>query len=450
MASMTLDNREIATLFWLCTLVACLLRGKARSGLKTGLMAVFKASFAPKLIPFWLAATSWVLVSIWALHCVGLWTASALKTTLIWAFGFAFLSIFRLVRVTHLQPFLRNTVLGIISVTAIVEFIAEAYTFSLWLELVLVPIVSLLAMIEASTEGKKPQAPAHRLATRLLTGLGLIYVAYGTYRVLNGWEDFAGVETARQFFTPVFLSLAYLPFLLATCVFMAHERFATASRFGIKPPALARYARWQALLRFRADLEGLRRFQRNAMTSRPQSHADVRALIREVKTLQAREKAPPSVDPIDGWSPYAATHYLADRGLGTKDYHRHYDDIWGANSPYKEIGEQTFLRDNIAYYVEGDEHTARTLKLVLNVNHLEQAAESDAAFLDDCVALLNALGYYVDNAGREALGRVDELDEHIPGIRLQVSKEAFSRPDAGYSRRLIIEWAQPTPSSSST
>ena len=436
-----LDNRELASLIWLCVLAVYLLAGRSRGGLRSSLLAVIKAFFHRRHIPFWLLAMLWVLGSVWLLSTVGIWQWSSVKTTIIWAFGFAFLTLFRLDKVTDTSVFLRETLIGIVSVTALVEFIAEAYTLPLLAELVLVPIATTMAAVQALTEDRDDQAAANKVASSTLIIIGSLYLIYATVRAITEWDSFASVETVGEFFVPILLSLTYVPFMLATCIYMAHERARDAFRIGINPEGLGQYARWQALLRFRSDLDGLRRFQRNAMTHRPQTRADVRALIREIKTLQAREGHPPYVATADGWCPYAACKFLEHEGIETGDYHRYYDEIWGASSGYKTIGEARILGDHVAYYVDGSEHAATQLKLILDVNHAEQATTSDSTFFALCEQLLNAAGYGLLDGGLAALSASDDLDIRVEDIRIRLSKEPFGNNNAGYSRCFTIERA---------
>ena len=68
-----------------------------------------------------------------------------------------------------------------------------------------------------------------------------------------------------------------------------------------------------------------------------------------------------------GWSPYKAKDFLSNEGVCTGFYNNLYEDEWSASSPMEEFGDG-IIPDNIAYYVEGTEEVAKTLKLKANVN----------------------------------------------------------------------------------
>lgn len=70
--------------------------------------------------------------------------------------------------------------------------------------------------------------------------------------------------------------------------------------------------------------------------------------------------------------PETACALLDDlEGMKTRGY-KNYEgsDAYGCSSPYKELGPGTVfsISNNLAYYVTGHQHTAKELKLVLNVN----------------------------------------------------------------------------------
>ena len=76
---------------------------------------------------------------------------------------------------------------------------------------------------------------------------------------------------------------------------------------------------------------------------------------------------------LKAMSPMQACGFMNDHGLPTRAWR----DSLGINefacsSSYRELGSG-LLSNNLAYYVEGDKLSVKSLKLVLNVNNREQA-----------------------------------------------------------------------------
>ncbi len=75
-----------------------------------------------------------------------------------------------------------------------------------------------------------------------------------------------------------------------------------------------------------------------------------------------------------GWSPYKAKDFLLGEGLETGFYNKLCDE-WFASSPMVKFGD-ALIPNNVAFYIEGTENVANTLKIKLNVN---DSSSSDVA-----------------------------------------------------------------------
>jgi hypothetical protein len=92
-----------------------------------------------------------------------------------------------------------------------------------------------------------------------------------------------------------------------------------------------------------------------------------------------------SAQEVERWTtPITACSLLADiPGMQTRGYKSDpsLPKEFFCSSPYKEIGVRptSSLANNLAYYVDGDQNTAKQLKLVLNVNNQSDADRAHAA-----------------------------------------------------------------------
>jgi len=87
-------------------------------------------------------------------------------------------------------------------------------------------------------------------------------------------------------------------------------------------------------------------------------------------------------------SPEAACSVFADvEGMQTRGYKQRHEAEYGCLSFPKEFGDGYPLKNNIAYYVSGSAREVKELKLVLNVNIAQQAADAHT-ILSKCGELL--------------------------------------------------------------
>ncbi len=437
---MELSNREWASLFWIAAFVVHAVFNDKNGQLAKRLKSFLRAFFVPKIVVVMAWASLWIVLCIQMLRYAGAWDVGNLKTTLLWAVTFAFVTLLDIGRISEDDTYFRKTVRDTVGATVAITFIAEAYSFPLAVELILIPYLALMTGIQVVSEKKPEQASVHKLANTLLAVIGLVYVAYGFYMIAIDFREFATWTTLREFLIPITLSLLFLPYLYVVSVLVAYERTFTGLRCAQRDYALRRYAAFQAALRFRFNLEGLRRWKRHIGVFQPDSREGILASISEVKANQKKESNPPPVSPDLGWCPIAATTFLAEQGLTTGDYHRMGDGQWGASSPMVELNNAAILPDNIAYYIEGDEVAAKRLKVKLHVNDRSAGAASDSRFRDVCATLLRTIAKELPPTQCEQILQCDTVNVEAAGRRIRLQKEDFSVAAKGYSRMLTVEY----------
>jgi hypothetical protein len=385
---MELSNREIATLIWLIVFAVGVF---SYTNMWQSFYHALKAFCAPQILTPLAAAFTYIAASLFFLSAVGIWEWASLKTSVIWALTFALVAVFDVNRITEDSMYFRKTLRDIFSATAIVVFVMELHSFSLLAELVLLPLMSAVGLAYAMSKTQPEWKSVRNLLEFILTIICLWIFIYKIYQITLDFRKLNTEDTAKEFFIPILLSLMFLPFIYCLSVYETYEKTFRRIRSRIDDPSLQNYARWQAILHFRTDLDFLRRWARHVALSYISDRENIKQSIRHIKAVKKREKNPPTVAEKDGWSPHIAKNFLLEAGLSTNDYYFSYDG-WYASSPYKEIGD-AIMQDNIAYYLEGNETAVMCLKLKLNVNNPDTPTDSLKQFFDLAKLLLSkALG----------------------------------------------------------
>ena len=107
--------------------------------------------------------------------------------------------------------------------TAVVEFISDAYTLPLPVELILVPMVVVLVML-ASFADLRPEfaitrKPFKVLIVALFVGMLTPTIVY----VVQHLGQLASAERAREFLLPLVLTLALIPYLYLIRIVIAWQ-----------------------------------------------------------------------------------------------------------------------------------------------------------------------------------------------------------------------------------
>jgi hypothetical protein len=435
-----LKNREVANLTWLGLFaLGLILLCLANRDVGRALLGVLRSLVQRTFLLFGALVTAWIAVCVALLAHLDLWRWDNLKTTIVWALTFTPVAIFQYRRAEKGGEFFRQAILEAIAATVVVQFLIDEYSFPLWIEFLLVPLLALLASLHAVAKGKPEYNRAERFFASLLAIAVIAYFGNAILQLISHFSEFARYETVREFLIPIFLSIAFLPVVYGLGVYAAYETASGLLRVWISDHSLRAYARRRARRAFGLKLRQLKRWSHDVAASPPDSQAAVRASILAVKRNAARALASAPVFLDEGWSPNLAKDYLNGEGFVTGDYHDSYGE-WFASSPMVQLGGGGFP-DNLAYYVNGDQRVAFRLKLKLNVNNPADASVSLDRLRTVAAILLTAASDA--QLAAQAMARLARLKPgtfDVDALRITIIREDFTGgiPD-GYSLLLVLE-----------
>lgn len=372
------SDRDLAYLLWLVVPAAVFLM--LRSGRRAVAPVAASLLSAPIVVVVTLALTyvgSW----LWLLEKISLWRVSDWPETALWFFGTALVSIFNTKEYAERPVTLWELIRGELGVVVLVQFIAGAYSLPFALDFVLVPVIFFLALIGALAMRKPETASVGCIANGLLALLSIGFILYGAIRAILDLTNFASLETARDFFMPIALGVSLTPALVALAYYMTFERLGVQARYVFPNEALRRYTMARVLIALRFSPERVARFFLGLHRGELADRDAVDARLANLRDLLRREADPTPVDPAEGWSPILASRFLAKEGLEARNW-RNTFDRWTANAPAVNVGRGHYSAF-FEYYVEGDEHVARRLRLVGYV----QPAEDTPAYRERFVVL---------------------------------------------------------------
>ncbi|SOD16245.1 hypothetical protein [Nitrosomonas ureae] len=137
-------------------------------------------------------------------------------------------------------------------------------------------------------------------------------------------------------------------------------------------------------------------------------------------------------------TPSEVCAYLKDFGLATRGWKNHYENVYGCSSPYKELGSGFPLANNLAFYVEDDNTTARQTKLVLNVNNCESEKPAHEELLKAAEALsVKATGESLPKTLRDAIKTGKNTTAKVGSAFMEVIRENMPT-GKGYEIKVLI------------
>lgn len=200
-----LNTRETATLVWV---VLALGIAVAIPGLRVIVVDGVKIATKP-FVAVLLAATTLLASTITiCLAWSGYWRTAMIPTTVAWFVGTAIVGTFSMGGVGELRRLAMRTV----AFAAVVEFVSNAYTFPLPVEMLLVPGIVILVTLTSFAD-RRPEFVILRAPFKVLCAA--LFVGTLTPTIVSLVQhagQLASADRAREFLLPLILTVAFLPY----------------------------------------------------------------------------------------------------------------------------------------------------------------------------------------------------------------------------------------------
>jgi hypothetical protein len=223
-----LDSREKAVLVW--TLIAFTFAVVKVDGFLASVGGILRVLCGKLLLPFVLLASYCAGVVI-AAQALELWHATAIKETVYWFFGTGALLVGGAIESANDPNWARRILRPALRLTLIVEFLVNLYVFPVGLEMVLVPFVVLLVLVEAVAALDPAHAPAQRFSRGVITTIGVGLLAYVLVSVLSDLSGFLTRENAEDFLLAPALTLVSFPILFVVVRWVRWDTAAVRRRW---------------------------------------------------------------------------------------------------------------------------------------------------------------------------------------------------------------------------
>jgi len=271
-------------------------------------------------------------------------------------------------------------------------FVVGVYTFGLFIELLIVPVLVILGAILALAQTDKKYHLVEKILTRIMITFGSILILFSIYMFVTDFGEFAKKQTIYDFYIPPLLTFLYLPFIFIMMVFMTYESVFVRLQFFINEPKLRRFAKIYSIFKFHFRIKLLERWASTLSLEDTSSKNGIKESFNRISKMLSIERNPPEVPIREGWSPYIAKQFLLSKGFETGYYHPIGQQEWCASSNLINLSDG-IIPNQISYYVDGNETTAKSLKLMLTIFSTESAIIAHSKLLSSVKTLLEvALG----------------------------------------------------------
>lgn len=435
-----LNNREWAVIIWVLIFVIFMLIRKNSKNRWAAFGSVFKSLFRKRIMTILLSIAIYVLVLLYGLYEIGLWTFSQLKVALVWLFSVGYLSVFKITRTNNYVKLFKELAMANLKIISILEFIIGLCVFNVFIEVFIVFVAAFLAVMTAAVEGNEKHLALRKIINGILTisGAGLLVLAI--YMLVLNFGNFATKDNIADFYTPPILTIFYLPFLYLLVLIIRYERLFNRLSFFISDQKLVEYAKRYSIMKFGFRSSLLENWVNSLPNVNISSKAEIKSSVDKIFEVSSINKMSFRVSPSEGWSPHLAKEFLLEEGLVTGLYHPESPGIWCASSPFMNLGNE-LLPNNISYYINGDKDKVTSLKIVLNINSSESVKNAHHKLLL-CVKILLEKANITEKISEieDAILAGKNIKMQLNNIVLTLRKNLWRKNQGvGYDIKFIIE-----------
>lgn len=237
------NNREIATAFWIIVFLLFVLK---KTKVRESIFRLFKSFVTPKiLIPF-IAYFVYVSLALIFLQKIGYWNTDFIKDSIYW-FLFAGIVILGKSAANPVpNNFWKRSVQDHFSIIVILTFLINLYTFSLPIEFLLVPLSFFIVTTGTITEFNPEHSDVASFIHIIQAIFGWFILVAAVVKAISDFQMLASTETLKQFFLPIVMTIAVLPFMYLISIYVIYDKLWVWSRYK-QPRELTWYMRRKIL-----------------------------------------------------------------------------------------------------------------------------------------------------------------------------------------------------------
>ena len=214
------NNREVALLLWIAVIVLAVLLSKLRKSLVPIIQILTKRMF---LIIFTLIG-AYLFGIIFLFKNLEVWQNSNLKDVLFWLFTVGLILVFK-INEAKSNAYFKGIFFSAIKWTIILEFVVNLYSFSLFIEIIILPVLVFLALTQAVADMDEKHKIVSRFLQNIIGLAGLLIFSYSLYKTVINFDDVLTFQNLVSFLLPSTITILFIPFVYFLALYSTYESY---------------------------------------------------------------------------------------------------------------------------------------------------------------------------------------------------------------------------------
>ena len=218
------STRELATAFWGgAILIAVGMAIVTNKKIRQGFIGVLKCFFNRKLRKLWEIYFLYIGIITLMFSRFPIWKNIYLKDIILWTLFSGLTICMNAVAGEADEKYISKVLKDNIRFTVVTEFLLSTFTFSFWVELIIIPITTVIVLFDTVAEHKSDAIAVHKLLQDVMAFAGLCVILQTVRVGILEYRELNVTNTLVSFFIPIVYLLLVTPLEYAFELYSKYE-----------------------------------------------------------------------------------------------------------------------------------------------------------------------------------------------------------------------------------
>ena len=218
------STRELATAFWVgAILIAVGMAIVTNKKIRQGFIGDVKCFFNRKLRKLWEIYFLYIGIITLMFSRFPIWKNIYLKDIILWTLFSGLTICMNAVAGEADEKYISKVLKDNIRFTVVTEFLLSAFTFSFWVELIIIPITTVIVLFDTVAEHKSDAIAVHKLLQDVIAFAGLCVILQTVRVGILEYRELNVINTLVSFFIPIVYLLLVTPLEYAFELYSKYE-----------------------------------------------------------------------------------------------------------------------------------------------------------------------------------------------------------------------------------
>ena len=206
------STRELATAFWVgAILIAVGMAIVTNKKIRQGFVGALKCFFNRKLRKLWEIYFLYIGIITLMFSRSPIWENIYLKDIILWTLFSGLTICMNAVAGEADEKYISKVLKDNIRFTVVTEFLLSTFTFSFWVELIIIPITTVIVLFDTVAEHKSDAIAVHKLLQDVMAFAGLCVILQTVRVGILEYRELNVINTLVSFFIPIVYLLLVTP-----------------------------------------------------------------------------------------------------------------------------------------------------------------------------------------------------------------------------------------------